>query len=78
MKTAISIPDDIFISAEHLAKRLNVSRSELYTQAIRRYVVEYRHMGVKEKLDDVYASENSSIDPALLNAQALSIPDEEW
>ncbi len=35
-------------------------------------------MGVKEKLDDVYASENSSIDPALLNAQALSIPDEEW
>jgi metal-responsive CopG/Arc/MetJ family transcriptional regulator len=78
MKTAISIPDDIFISADHLAKRLNVSRSELYTQAIRRYVVEYRHMGVKEKLDDVYASENSSIDPALLNAQALSIPEEEW
>ena len=78
MKTAISIPDDIFISAEHLAKRLNVSRSELYTQAIRRYVVEFRHVGVKDKLDEVYTSENSSINPALLNAQALSIPEEEW
>ena len=78
MKTAISIPDDIFISADHLAKRLNVSRSELYTQAIRRYVVEHRHTGVKEKLDEVYACENSSIDPSLLNAQALSIPEEEW
>ena len=78
MKTAISIPDDIFISADHLAKRLNMSRSELYTQAIRRYVVESRHMGVKEKLDEVYASENSSIDPELLNAQAISIPEEEW
>ena len=78
MKTAISIPDDIFISADHLAKRLNMSRSEFYTQAIRRYVLECRHMGVKEKLDEVYASEKSPIDPALLNAQALSIPEEEW
>ena len=78
MKTAISIPDDIFISAEHLAERLNISRSELYTHAIRRYVVECRHTGVKEKLDEVYASENSSIDPALLKAQGLSIPEEEW
>jgi metal-responsive CopG/Arc/MetJ family transcriptional regulator len=78
MKTAISIPDDLFITADHLAKRLNMSRSEFYTHAIRRYVVECRHTGVKEKLDEVYASENSPIDPALLNAQAVSIPEEEW
>ena len=78
MKTAISIPDDIFISADYLAKRLNMSRSELYTHAIRRYVAECRHTGVKEKLDQVYASESSSIDPALSNAQAISIPVEEW
>jgi len=78
MKTAISIPDDIFISADYLAKRLNMSRSELYTHAIRQYVAECRHAGVKEKLDQVYASENSSIDPALSNAQAISIPVEEW
>ena len=78
MKTAISIPDDIFISADHLAKRLNMSRSEFYTQAIRQYVVECRHTGVKEKLDEVYASENSSVDQTLLNAQAVSIPGEEW
>ena len=78
MKTAISIPDDIFISADYLAKRLNMSRSELYTHAIRQYVAECRHTGVKEKLDQVYASENSSIDPAISNAQAISIPVEEW
>ena len=78
MKTAISIPDDIFVSADHLAKRLNMSRSELYTRAIKKYLAECRHSGVREKLDQVYASENVSVDPAVLNAQAKSIPTEEW
>jgi len=78
MKTAISIPEDIFISAEHLAKRLNISRSELYTLAIKQYLAECRHVGVKEKLDKVYRSESALIDPAVLNSQAMSIPKEEW
>ena len=78
MKTAISIPDDIFISADHLAKQLNMSRSKLYTRAIQQYISECRHVGVKEKLDQVYASEDASVDPAVLNAQAISIPMEEW
>jgi metal-responsive CopG/Arc/MetJ family transcriptional regulator len=78
MKTAISIPDNIFVSADHLAKRLNMSRSELYTRAILQYIAECRHAGVQEKLDQVYASENASVDPAVLNAQAISIPMEEW
>jgi len=78
MKTAISIPDDIFISADHLAKRLNMSRSELYRRAIQQYIAEYRHTDVKEQLDQVYASENASVEPAVLNAQAVSIPMEEW
>jgi metal-responsive CopG/Arc/MetJ family transcriptional regulator len=78
MKTAISIPNDIFVSAEQLAKRLNMSRSELYTRAIEQYIAECRHTGVKEKLDEVYASDFESIDPAVLDAQAISIPTEEW
>jgi antitoxin MazE6 len=78
MTTAISIPDDIFVSADRLAKRLNVSRSELYTRAVQQYIAECRHTGVKEKLDQVYASENASVDPAVLNAHAISIPVEEW
>ena len=34
VKTAISIPDDVFRRAERLAKRRKVSRSELYTSAL--------------------------------------------
>ncbi len=34
MKTAISVPDDVFRRAERLAKRRRISRSELYTKAL--------------------------------------------
>ena len=78
MKTAISIPDDIFSSADRLAKQLQMSRSELYARAVKRYVEECRHTGVKEKLDEVYGFEAESVDPAVMNAQAASIPREKW
>ena len=55
-----------------------MSRSELYTRAVQQYVAECRHAGVREKLDEVYASENASVDAAVLNAQAISIAVEEW
>ncbi|HWO24795.1 MAG TPA: hypothetical protein VNO30_38905 [Kofleriaceae bacterium] len=34
MKTAVSIPDDVFRRAERFAKRRKLSRSELYTAAL--------------------------------------------
>jgi hypothetical protein len=34
VKTAISIPDDVFRRAERFAKRRKLSRSELYTEAL--------------------------------------------
>ena len=38
MKTAISVPDDLFDRAERLAQRLGRSRSALYAEAIAAYV----------------------------------------
>ena len=42
MKTAISIPDAIFETADQLAARLGVSRSELYVTAIRDFLKRHR------------------------------------
>ena len=78
MKTAISVPDPVFNQADRLAKRLLMSRSELYTRAVEEYIDEHRRSRVKEKLDELYSAEHSSLDPALLNAQAASVPEEEW
>lgn len=38
MKTAISLPDEVFEEAERLASRLKVSRSELYAKALQDFV----------------------------------------
>jgi len=38
MKTAISLPDSVFDEAEALAQQLGLSRSELYTKALRAYL----------------------------------------
>jgi metal-responsive CopG/Arc/MetJ family transcriptional regulator len=34
MKVAVSIPDEVFAEAEHLAKQLKASRSEIYSRAL--------------------------------------------
>lgn len=78
MKTAISIPNDIFERAESLARKMEVSRSELYTEAIRIYLKENHIEDVTAKLDEVYKDTNSSLDKELLNAQTTSLPKEEW
>jgi metal-responsive CopG/Arc/MetJ family transcriptional regulator len=38
MKTAISVPDDLFEQAERLARRLKKSRSQLYAEALAEYL----------------------------------------
>lgn len=53
MKTAISVPDDVFNRAEQLARRQGRSRSELYSAAVREYVARHAPDDVTEALDRV-------------------------
>ena len=80
MKTAISIPDDVFEAAEQLARRLGKSRSELYSTAIASYVDQHRQDGVTEQLNEVYGPQKrqAELDAVLATLQALSIPEEKW
>jgi metal-responsive CopG/Arc/MetJ family transcriptional regulator len=55
MKTAISIPDEVFAEAEKLARRLKKSRSELYSHALREYVARHGPEYVTETLDRICA-----------------------
>lgn len=53
MKTAVSIPDEIFEEAERLAERLRTSRSRLYSQALREYVRRHAPEHVTDSLNRV-------------------------
>jgi len=78
MKTAISIPDKVFRSADALAKRLGISRSELYTTAVTELLSKNQGRQVTVRLDAVYAEEDSSLSPSLIQLQAKSLAHEEW
>ena len=80
MKTAISIPDDIFEEAERLAQRRGLSRSELYAKALAEYISAQRFQGVRERLDAIYGSngEKSGLDPMIAHLQFHSIEKDEW
>ena len=53
MKTAISLPDEVFAGAETLAKRLKVTRSQLYAKALGEYLSRHQPDTVTEALDRV-------------------------
>jgi metal-responsive CopG/Arc/MetJ family transcriptional regulator len=78
MKTAISLPDDLFASADALAGRLGVSRSALYAAALAEYLAKHRTARVTERLNAVYAAESSRVDPSIAKAQRRRVKSAEW
>ena len=79
MKTAISIPDNVFTSAESLAQRLGMSRSEFYSKAVAEYVKAHSEDGVTELLNEVYSSSpDSTLENELHKLQLKSLAREEW
>jgi len=80
MKTAISIPDSLFSAAERLARRMGISRSELYQRAMDSYVKRHEQRSVTEALNEVYELESnpSRLDSALELMQYSSLLGEEW
>ena len=53
MKTAVSLPDDLFEDAERLARRLKKPRSRVYSDALKEYVARHDPDLVTQKLDEV-------------------------
>jgi len=78
MKTAISIPDPIFEAAEDLAKRMGISRSELYAKAVDSFVQTRRGEEITAALNRLYAEESSELDPVLAKLQFAALRREDW
>lgn len=78
MKTAISLPDRLFEAAEELARRLGMSRSELYASALEKFVQTHHSAGVTERLNEIYRDEPSELDPIVAVLQSASLPRDEW
>ena len=79
MKTAISIPDDLFQEADRLAAELKQSRSQLYSRAVREYIARHSPDRVTAALNEVYTGEPDGLELEFLRIAALEAFDHsEW
>jgi len=78
MKTAISIPDNVFKTADSFARRKKLSRSAVFTIAVTEFLAHHHQEDVTEQLNKVYGQQESSLDPVLHGLQSASIPRENW
>ena len=80
MKTAVSVPDDVFQRAERLAHREGRSRSEVYSAALREYVARHAPDEVTESIDSAMAGlgDNAAGDPFVRAAASRALASTEW
>jgi len=78
MKTAVSLPDDVFEGAERLARAAGRSRSELYSAAIREYVARHAPDEVTAALDRVVGEIGDGLDPFMEEAGRRGLAATEW
>jgi antitoxin MazE6 len=78
VKTTISVPDPVYEAGERMARRLGISRSHLYSKALREYLERHDEEETTRRLNEVYATESSEPDPMVSKIAAQSLPKESW
>ena len=78
MKTAVSIPDQLFRRAEVLARRLGKSRSQVYREALADYVARREPAAVTDSLDELVEQLGSDSDEWATEAARRALERSEW
>lgn len=78
MKTAISIPDDLFSRAEELARNSGKSRSQLYQEALSEYLLRRDPRAVTKAMDQALGEIDPTADQWLDEAGSQALERSEW
>ena len=78
MKTAVSIPDDVFEDAERLASKLQTSRSKLYARALAEFVARHDDNRVTALMDEAVREAGGQRDTVVAAAARQSMQRVEW
>lgn len=78
MKTAISVPDEVFQRAEQAAKRLKLSRSELYSRALSEYLARHTDSEVTAAINAAISEVGQPDDRAISAHGARRVLGSEW
>jgi metal-responsive CopG/Arc/MetJ family transcriptional regulator len=78
MKTAISIPDEVYGAAEELVERLGTSRSQLYSRALAEFVARHSPDRVTAALDGALVGIEPEADPFVEAAAEGTLRGSDW
>ncbi len=78
MKTAVSIPDDLFAGAERFARRTKKSRSRLFSEALSEYLARHAEDEVTEAMNRVCGELADTKDPFVASAARRVLERSEW
>jgi predicted transcriptional regulator len=78
MKTAISIPDELFHKADELARRLGKSRSQVYQEALAEYLLRRDRGAVTQAMDKALEDIEPATDEWLTEMGRRALERTEW
>ncbi len=78
MKTAVSIPDDIFEGAERLAKRTKRSRSRVFSDALQEYLARHTPDKVTQAMNQALTEIGETSDAFVPAAASRALQRSEW
>ena len=78
MKTAVSIPDDVFERAERLARRTKRSRSRLFSDALREYLARHSDDELTEQMNKACEAIGDTKNPFVSAASRRILENTEW
>ena len=78
MKTAVSVPDDVFEKAERLARRTKRSRSQLFSDALREYINRHASDEVTDAMNRVCDQTGTEQDQFVSAASRRVLQRSEW
>jgi len=78
MKTAVSIPDEVFRRADSLARRTKKSRSRLFSEALQEYVARHAPDDVTEAMNRVCDEVGDTRDEFVSEAARRVLARSEW
>ena len=75
MKTAISLPDALYIDAEKTAKSMGIPRSQLFAIALEEFINHHKRERITEQLDEVYKNTESMNASSIESTNLLALRD---
>lgn len=78
MKTAVSIPDDLFDEAEVLARELKTSRSAIYARALAAFIEDHDPDRVTQAMNNVVDAVQPETDEFVAAAARRVLDTVEW